>query len=128
MSSAEAKAPPLLLSRRCPDMETNALAVLKKTDDLEEIVRAWVAGGSEHPHEAFRRNACRLGNARKPNGGIDVISDNCFAGCNITSKHAFNALAEKFFAKLGIAGRTGADCVLEVAGERHGQSSYFLCL
>ena len=36
-----------------PDVEANAFTVLEETDYLKQIVGPRIAGGAQHPHQAF---------------------------------------------------------------------------
>src|SRR5436309_2472718 len=81
--------------------------MLQKTDNLEEVISTRIAGGSQHPHEALRRNM----------GG--------FSRGSIACEHAFDPLAQKFFAELGITSGTGADCLFEIACEGHKPIIYY---
>src|SRR6266849_9257181 len=42
------------------DVKTHAFALLKEAHDFKEVGRARIAGGTEHAHEAFRRDMSGL--------------------------------------------------------------------
>jgi hypothetical protein len=47
------------------NMKTQTFTLLEKTDNLEQIVSAWVAGRSKHPHQTLRRDTCRFEELRE---------------------------------------------------------------
>ena len=75
------------LSRRRLNLETHALAMLKKTDNHKKIIGPGVASRSEHPHEAFGWNARGLGEFGKTDCGIDVIPQNGLGRGDIAGEH-----------------------------------------
>ena len=58
-----------------------------------------------------------FGDLRKANGGVDVITQNRFAGRRVAGKQTFDALPQGFLAKLLVANRARPDCLLEVASK-----------
>ena len=47
-------------------MKAYALALLQETNNLKQVVRAWIPRRSEHTHQALRRNVRGLGSSVKP--------------------------------------------------------------
>lgn len=47
------------------NLEADAVAALEEADDLEQIGGARVAHRTQHPHQAFTRNADRFGRLGK---------------------------------------------------------------
>lgn len=64
------------------DFEPHAFAMLKEAHHLKQVFGARIATRAEHPHQALRRNARGLGEARKPNGRIDVVAQDGLRHCD----------------------------------------------
>lgn len=101
------------------DMEAHAFALLQKGHNLEQIIRARIARGSEHAHKALRGNVGRLGEFCEADGRVDVVAENGLRGRDVAAEHAFDAFAQKLLAELWIAFDAGAYGFLKVAGQTH---------
>ncbi len=72
-----------LTSTNGAELEMEALAFQEAADDLEQIAGLRVTSRAEHTHEALRRFVGKAAKLLKPNGGVDIVSQDDLSGINV---------------------------------------------
>src|SRR5208337_931134 len=104
-----------LCGARGLDVKAHAFSLLKIGDDLEQVARLRIAGGSEHAHEAFGRAVNHFGKFNETHSRVDIVAQDGLAGAHVAGKQTLDTFAEKFLAKRGVALGTGLDRFSEVS-------------
>ena len=83
----------IALPRR-PDAQTDARGVLQSVNDRKQVAGIRVAARPEHPHQAFCRCPCVLGEFVEADRRVDVVAQHRLAGFDIAREKAINSLAQ----------------------------------
>lgn len=68
----------------CANLEMKALMFLQQVYDFEQVVRLWVALGTEHAHETFGRFVGEAAKPLKTYCGIDGVAQSRFYSVHVT--------------------------------------------
>jgi hypothetical protein len=92
-----------------------AFGLLQVCYYVEEIARLGISVRAEHTHEALCRFVCEAAQLFKAYRGVNVITQNGFAGLELSGEETFDAFAQKLVPKSRIAFDAGLSGFLEIA-------------
>src|SRR5919106_3703664 len=100
-------------------LELKALRTLEVTNYFEQIARLRIPPWAEHAHKAFCRPLREAAQFLEPDRRVDVITQYCLPGIEISGQEALHAFPEEFFPVLAVLLDAGLDRLLEVSRQRH---------
>ena len=77
----------------------NALLLLQILNHRKQVTRLGITFWPEHAHEALARLVEDLGEFLEPDRRIDIVTQHCLAGIDITSKQALDPFLQQGLAK-----------------------------
>ena len=75
-----------------PHFDFDALLLFHVMQDAKQILRRWIATGSEHSNEAFGIFAGQFGKRRITNRRIDIVAENAPAAIEVSINKACYSL------------------------------------
>ena len=93
---------------------------LQVADDVEQIARLRIAGGSEHADQALRRRTSVRAQLPKADRRVDVVAQDRLAAVHVATEQGFDALTQQRLAEGRIGQHARLYRVLEIACQRHG--------
>ena len=76
-----------------------ALLLLQVMDHRKQVARLRIPFRPEHSHETLARLVENLREFLKPNRRIDIVTQHCLAGIDITGEQAFDPFLQQGLAK-----------------------------
>ena len=95
-------------------LEMHALGLLQCAEDAREVRGRWATLGTEHTHEAFRRDMRPLFQVQKADGRIHIVAENGLTGFKVAVQDALHRLTQQGLAELRFALRPRPDGLFEV--------------